>query len=445
MTDLYTPTSRTTATRNRGRMRYDRAVAHAILDEAYDCSVGFVVDGRPRVLPTLQVRVGETLYLHGSTGGRLGLSARTDGVDVCVSVTLLDGLVYGRSQFHHSANYRSAVVLGTARPVTDAVEKRTAMTALVEKVGRGRSADSRPPTRRELAETVVLALPLEEVSVRARTGGVVDEPEDMALPHWAGVLPLRRVAGPPEPDAGVTTPPPGYLAGSRSPWHTAAEMRGRNVELEPLSPSHVDALLAVLDDGEVWRHLSSPRPAERADMLALVDAALRAQWLGERVAWAQRDPSTGRVIGMTSFHDIDEDRRALGIGHTVLAKPYWGTGVNPESKLLLLERAFDVLGAERVFWYTDVRNERSQRAIARLGATREGVLRRHLRRPDGSWRDTVVFGMTAGEWPGAAVRLRALLAHEEHAGTKTEPKDKRPEYASPDSNQEDGRTESSQV
>ena len=406
MTDRYAPTGRTTATRNRGRMRYEKAVAHAILDEAYECAVGFVVDGGPRVLPTLQVRVGGTLYLHGSTGGRLGLTARPDGVPVCVSVTLLDGLVYGRAQFHHSANYRSVVVHGTARPVVDTVEKQRAMTALVEKVGRGRSADSRPPTRRELAETVVLALPLEELSVRARTGGVVDEPEDLALPHWAGVLPLRRVAGPPEADAGVTAPPPGYLAGSRSPWHAAVDLRGRHVVLEPLAPSHVDGLRAALDDEEVWRHLSSPRPAERADMAALVDAALRAQWLGERVAWAQRDPATGAVIGMTSYHDIDEDRRALGIGHTALARPYWRTGVNTESKLLLLERAFDVLGAERVFWYTDVRNDRSQRALARLGATREGVLRRHQPRPDGSWRDTVVFGMTAGEWPAAAARLR---------------------------------------
>ena len=415
MTDLYPPTTRTTATRNRGRMRYERAVAHAILDEAYDCAVGFVVDGGPRVLPTLHVRVGETLYLHGSTGGRLGLAARGDGLDVCVSVTLLDGIVYARAQFNHSANYRSAVVLGTARPVGDAVEKRMVMTALVEKMGRGRSADSRPPTRRELAETVVLAVPLEEVSVRARTGGVADEPEDLALPHWAGVLPLRRVAGPPEADAGTTAPPPDYLAGCRSAWHTAVGLCGKHVVLEPLAPSHVDGLLAALDDEEVWRHLSSPRPAAPAEMAALVDTALRGQWRGERVAWAQRDPSTGEVIGMTSYHDIDEDQRALGIGHTVLAKRYWRTGVNTESKLLLLERAFDVLGAERVFWYTDIRNDRSQRAIARLGATREGVLRHHRPRPDGSWRDTVVFGMTAGEWPAAGTRLRTLLAGVERA------------------------------
>jgi RimJ/RimL family protein N-acetyltransferase/nitroimidazol reductase NimA-like FMN-containing flavoprotein (pyridoxamine 5'-phosphate oxidase superfamily) len=362
------------------------------------------------VLPTLQVRVDETVYVHGSTGGRLGLSARGDGVQVCLTVTLLDGIVYGRSQFHHSANYRSVVALGTARPVTDLVEKRMAMNALVEKVGRGRAADSRPPTRRELAETVILALPLHEVSVRARSGGVVDAPEDLTLPHWAGVLPLRRVAGPPEPDTGVDAPTPDYLPGPRSPWHTAASMHGQHVAMEQLAPGHVDGLLDALADDDVWQFLPYGRPANHDEMAAHVLAAMRGQWLGDRVAWAQRDPVSGRVIGMTSYHDIDPDRRSLGIGHTVLGRQWWGTGVNTESKLLLLERAFDVLGAERVFWYTDIRNERSQRAIARLGASRDGLIRRHRLRPDGTWRDSVMFAMTADEWPAKAARLREMLA-----------------------------------
>src|SRR5690349_394872 len=162
MSDLFTQTDRTTATRYRDRMAYDRELTHAILDEAYDCSVAFVADGEPRVLPTLQVRVGDTLYLHGSSGGRMGLSARGEGVRVCVSVTLLDGIVYARSQAHHSANYRSVVVHGVARPVTDEQEKLVAMRALTEKVGAGRAAETRPPSRRELAETAVLALPLAE-------------------------------------------------------------------------------------------------------------------------------------------------------------------------------------------------------------------------------------------------------------------------------------------
>ena len=409
MTDLYEPTPRTTATRARGRMQYERATAHAILDESYDCALAFVIDGAPRVLPTLQVRVDDTVYLHASSGSRIGLTARAGGLPVCLTVTLLDGLVYARSQFNHSANYRSVVAMGTARVVTDPVEKRMAMAALVDKVGPGRAADSRPPTRRELAETTVLALPLSEVSVRARTGPAVDQPEDEDLPHWAGVVPLRRVAGPPETGAGVAVGPPGYLSGPRSPWHTAATMRGKHVVLEPLAPSHVDGLLAALGDEEVWRFLPSRRPQSREEMAALVTTAARQQWLGQRVTWAQCDPVTGEVIGMTSYHDVDEEARALGIGHTIVGRRWWRTGVNTEAKLLLLERAFEVLGAERVFWYTDVRNERSQRAIARLGASRDGVIRRHRLRPDGTWRDSVLFAMTADEWPEKADALRRKL------------------------------------
>ena len=410
MTDVYQPTARTTATRMRDRMHYDRELAHAILDEAYDCAVAFVIDGQPRVLPTLHVRVGETLYIHASTGGRLGLTARDGGVSVCVSTTLLDGLVYARSQFNHSANYRSVVVHGTARPVADEAEKKAAMTALVEKLGAGRSADSRPPTTRELATTVVLSLPLTEVSVRARAGGVGDEGEDLSLPHWAGVLPLRQVAGPPQPDAAVAAATPAYLPGPTSPWHTAAPMRGKHVSLEPLAPSHVDGLLTALGDDEVWQFLTAPRPKSHEEMAEIVHTAARQQWLGERVAWAQCDPVTGEVMGTTSYHDIDPAGRALGIGHTMLGRRWWRTGVNTEAKLLLLERAFDVLGAERVFWYTDIRNERSQRAIARLGASRDGLIRHHRLRPDGTWRDTVVFAVTADEWPGMRDRLRERLA-----------------------------------
>ena len=408
MTDQYLPTARTTATRGRQRMRYDRDAAHAVLDETYDCAVGIVVDGGPRVLPTLHVRVDDRLYLHGSTGGRLGLAARGDGVPVCVTATLLDGIVYGRSQFHHSANYRCVVALGRATLVTDDAEKRAAMTALVDKAAPGRAADSRPPNRRELAETAVLVLPLTEVSVRARTGGVVDDPDDHALPHWAGVVPLHRVAGPAEADPAVAVPLPDYLAPTASPWHTAATLRGRHVVLEQLCPAHVDGLVAAFDD-EAWRHLPTPRPRDHAEMAAHVAGQLRAQYLGERVAWAQLDPHTGEVLGLTCYHDVDDDRRSLGIGHTVLTRSRWRTGVNTEAKLMLLERAFDTLGAERVFWYTDIRNERSQRAIERLGATRDGVLRRHRLRPDGTWRDTVLYAMTADEWPLAATRLRARL------------------------------------
>ncbi|WP_341719656.1 bifunctional pyridoxamine 5'-phosphate oxidase family protein/GNAT family N-acetyltransferase [Micromonospora sp. FIMYZ51] len=406
---MYAQTARTTASRSRDRMSYDRDTAHAVLDEAYHCVLGFTVDGEPRLLPTLHVRVGDTLYLHGSTGSRPLLAARAGGLPVCVAVTLLDGLVYGRSQFHHSANYRSVIAHGTAHLVTDPVEQAEVLTALVEKVGTGRAAESRPPSRRELAETAVLALPLREVSVRARTGGVADEPADYALPHWAGVVPLRLTAGPAEPDAGVTTPVPAYLRPARTPWHEPVPLRGTRVLLEPLDPAHAEDLFAATADPEVWRHLSAPPPADAAELRNILTAALAEQHRGERVAWVQRCAVTGAVVGSTSYYELDPERRSVAIGHTFLGRPWWRTGINTEAKLLLLGRAFDELGAVRVVWHTDIRNERSQRAIERLGATREGVLRMHRLRPDGSWRDTVQYSMTVDEWPNAQVRLRKKL------------------------------------
>jgi nitroimidazol reductase NimA-like FMN-containing flavoprotein (pyridoxamine 5'-phosphate oxidase superfamily) len=205
-------TDRTTPTRLRDQVRYDRAEAYAIVDEAYVGHMGFTVDGDPRVLPMLVVRVDDTLYVHGSTGGRPFLAARSpEGLPVCVTVTVLDGLVFGRSQFHHSANYRSVMAHGRAVLVTDDDEKQRVLTALVDKAARGRAADSRPPNPKELAETSLLALPLREVSVKGRTGGVRDEPEDLGLPHWAGVVPMRLVAGAPRPDAAVTAPIPDYI------------------------------------------------------------------------------------------------------------------------------------------------------------------------------------------------------------------------------------------
>jgi uncharacterized protein len=411
MSDLYPPLARTTATRLRDRMSYDRAAAHAILDEAYDCSVAFVIDGEPRVLPTLQVRVGDTLYVHGSSGGRFGLSARGDGVRVCVSVTLLDGIVYGRSQFHHSANYRSVVVHGVAHLVTDDAAKRAAMSALVDKVGAGRAADSRSPSRQELAQTAILALPLEEVSVRSRTGTVKDDEADLELPHWAGVLPIHRVMGPPATDAGVQAAPPAYLPGTpQSPWHDPVLLNGTHVRLEPLAPGHAEGLFEALSDEAVWEFLPTSRPRTRDEMAAHIDGLLQRRWAGLQVPWAQVDPATGAVIGVTTYHDIDPGNRSVGIGHTMIDPRWWRTGVNTEAKLMLMARAFDVLGAEKVFWYTDIRNQRSQNAIARLGASRDGLIRAQRLRPDGTWRDTVVFALTADEWPAAAKRLRDRLA-----------------------------------
>ncbi|MER6715170.1 MULTISPECIES: pyridoxamine 5'-phosphate oxidase family protein [unclassified Streptomyces] len=213
----YTPTDRTVPTRSPGRASYDRELVHAILDEAYVCHLGFVRDGAPVVLPTLYARVGERLYVHGSTGSRPLRAAGQDdpGLPVCLTVTHVDGLVLARSAFHHSINYRSVVVHGVARDVTDPEEKRRALDALVDHVVPGRAADSRPANKKELAATAVIRLDLDEVSAKLRTGGVNDEPEDLALPHWAGVVPVRKTYGTPIPDPALAedTALPDYLRG----------------------------------------------------------------------------------------------------------------------------------------------------------------------------------------------------------------------------------------
>ncbi|MFC9960601.1 pyridoxamine 5'-phosphate oxidase family protein [Streptomyces nigra] len=212
----YTPTDRTVPTRSPERASYDRELVHSILDEAYVCHLGFVRDGAPVVLPTLFARVGETLYVHGSTGSRpLRMTGEPDpGLPVCLTVTHVDALILARSAFHHSINYRSVVVHGTAHQVTDPEEKRLALDALVDHVVPGRSADSRPANKKELAATAVIRLDLGEVSAKLRTGGVNDEHEDLALPHWAGVVPLRKGYDTPVGDPALApgTALPDYLA-----------------------------------------------------------------------------------------------------------------------------------------------------------------------------------------------------------------------------------------
>jgi len=197
----YTPTDRTVPTRSKERAAYDRELVHAILDEGYVCHLGFVRDGAPVVLPTLYARVGERLYVHGSTGSRpLRMTGQADpGLAVCLTVTHVDGLVLARSAFHHSINYRSVVVHGVARQVTDPEERRLALDALVDHVVPGRSADSRPANAKELAATAVISLDLDEVSAKVRGGGPNDEPEDLSLPHWTGVVPLSKGYGAPVP------------------------------------------------------------------------------------------------------------------------------------------------------------------------------------------------------------------------------------------------------
>ena len=193
-----TQTPRTTV-RRAERASYDRELAHAILDEGLVAHVGFVVDERPFVIPMVYGRIDDTLYLHGAPGTRILRTLTGDdrgAAPVCVTVTLLDALVLAKSQMHHSANYRSVVILGVMQRVRGEEAER-ALTAIVDHALPGRSAEARPPDAGELRRTAVLALPIDEASVKVRTGGPVDDEADLALPVWAGIIPLTTVRGEP--------------------------------------------------------------------------------------------------------------------------------------------------------------------------------------------------------------------------------------------------------
>jgi hypothetical protein len=206
--EIYTPTNRTQVRRLPKRGAYDKATVHAILDAGRICHVGFVMDGQPFVIPTGYVRNGDQLYIHGSAASRM-VRESSAGIPVCVTVTLLDGFVLARAAFHHSMNYRSVVILGRARLLTDPDEKMEALRCFTNHIVAGRWEEVRQPTPAEMKATSVLALALEEVSAKVRTGGPIDDEEDYVLPVWAGVVPVRLEAGEPIPDdrlvAGVAT------------------------------------------------------------------------------------------------------------------------------------------------------------------------------------------------------------------------------------------------
>ena len=204
-------TSRTQIRRLPNRGRYDVATIRAILDEAFLCHVAVDLGSGPVIIPMAFGRVDDDIYLHGAAGNAM-LRAIARGSELCVAVTLTDGLVLARSAFHHSMNYRSVVVFGTGVQVDDVDEKRRAVDAIVDHVIAGRSADARPPTDSELRATLVVRIPISEASAKVRTGGPIDDEEDLALPIWGGLIPLRTVADSPiaEPDVPAGVPTPAY-------------------------------------------------------------------------------------------------------------------------------------------------------------------------------------------------------------------------------------------
>ncbi len=218
MSDGTSSTDRSTVKRLPARGVYDRAVIHQILDAGLVCHLGFVVDGQPFVIPTTYVRVDDTLYVHGSPASRM-LQTLEGGVAACVTVTLIDGLVLARSAFHHSINYRSVLVFGTAVLMSDAQQKVGVLKALTDHLIPGRWDDIRQPNSQELKRTLVLAIPIDEASAKIRVGPPLDDDEDYQLDVWAGVVPLSLAAGAPVPDPKLTPgiAPPEYAASYSGP------------------------------------------------------------------------------------------------------------------------------------------------------------------------------------------------------------------------------------
>ena len=206
--DEIRPTERTTLRRKPERAVYQRDAVYRILDEALFCHVAYVADSSPVVVPTIHARLGDVLYLHGSAASRTMRRLKI-GSEVCVAVTILDGLVLARSGFNHSMNYRSVIAFGRVREVMEGEEKRRALDALVDHIVDGRSSDARKPDDTELKQTTVLAMDLEEASAKVRTGPPKDDEDDYELPVWAGVLPMRIVAGEPVDDPHLS---PGLVA-----------------------------------------------------------------------------------------------------------------------------------------------------------------------------------------------------------------------------------------
>lgn len=212
MNDQIEPTDRTQLRRLPKRGVFDRETIYKILDQGFVCHVGFTIGGRTFVIPTGYARIGDRLLIHGSSASRM-LQAMSEGIEVCATVTLIDGLVLARSAFHHSVNYRSVVVFGAASLVSDEDEKIKALHAFTEHIVPGRWQDVRPPNKSELAATAVLSLPIQEASAKVRTGDPVDAEEDYALDVWAGVIPLKLRADAPRSDARLKNGinPPSYV------------------------------------------------------------------------------------------------------------------------------------------------------------------------------------------------------------------------------------------
>jgi RimJ/RimL family protein N-acetyltransferase/nitroimidazol reductase NimA-like FMN-containing flavoprotein (pyridoxamine 5'-phosphate oxidase superfamily) len=431
VSNVFAKTPRNKVKRLAERGSYDPAIIYPIVDAALICHVGFVLGGQPYMIPTLHARQGDTILLHGAKGSRM-LRHVAAGGEVCIAMTLTDGIVLARSVFHHSINYRSAVLFGRGAPITDDDARMAALEAFTERLLPGRWADARPPNLVELKQTTIVAVPIESASAKTRGGPPGDEPADLDLPVWAGVLPLRQLAEAPQADPtlrpGIDIPdylvryvrainelpvaPPPQPPGAgdyRGPIDVLpVVLEGRHVRLEPLTQAHAPELAAVSGDEQIWQYYPKSL-ATLEDVRAWIDIALEQQAAGTALPFAIIHKELGRAIGSTRYLNIMPADRGLEIGSTWLGREYWRTAINSECKLLLLRHAFETLGCIRVQLKTDRRNERSRRAIERLGAQFEGILRRHMIVRDGAYRDSAMYSIVESEWPATKTKLLGNL------------------------------------
>jgi len=305
-------TARTTFKRHPERGTHALASVHAILDEAQVCHASVVVDGAPRVMPTAHARIGDQLYMHGARANRL-LCAMTTGAPACVCVTLLDGIVFARSWFHHSMNYRSAVIYGVGTEVTDPDEKLAALAALIDKVAPGRTREARAPTPQEMAASLVVRLPIAEASAKVRTGPPLDGPELLADDCWAGVLPLRTAVLPPVDDVQLRPgTAPSVAAGERARTFASAAFapyeRAEGELLVSTDPERIDFALVhrFLSDESYWaRGVEAWR--QRLAMSHSISFGLYRR--GEQIGFARVVTDHGRVAYLADVFVVPQARR----------------------------------------------------------------------------------------------------------------------------------------
>lgn len=320
-------TARTTVRRRGPRGRYDPVLVHALIDEALVCHLAFVSDGVPIALPTIHARIGDVLYVHGAMGNHM-LKAVLAGGEVSVTVSLIDGLVFARSAFHHSMNYRSVVVIGAATEVTAAEEKLAAMSALVEKVAPGRMAETRPPAPEELKTTRVLKLPIVEASAKVRGGPAVDAEADLGGQAWAGVLPLKLSAGALQRDAllPAALPVPAAVATRAAQLGAAHEriwewQRGEHLVSSDRSRLDVHLVHSFLSEQSYWARGVSRDALERS----LKDSYCFGLYAGGQQLGFARVVSDGSRFAFLADVFVREEARGRGLGRwlveCVLAAP----------------------------------------------------------------------------------------------------------------------------